>query len=179
MVSHAAGMLEQTTAGEGEEVDSQYEDPLETSPPRLERLEVRDDSSESENRPPYGQGREQMNVDQENRGTVPGVGLNPWNWDESSGERNDRRTARGTSDDPELVPDYSSLQGWGQWPGGQPPVYGPPLTAPQGLPGEARGQERRLGGGQGWGTAGTSPPPGLGNEPQEGGREHVMQASPQ
>ena len=46
MVSHAAGVLEQTTAGEGEEVDSQYEGPLETSPPRLERLGVRDDSSE-------------------------------------------------------------------------------------------------------------------------------------
>ena len=54
-----------------------------------------------------------MGVDQENREAVPGVGLNPWTWDESSGERNDRRTARGTSDDPELVPDYSSLQGWG------------------------------------------------------------------
>ena len=43
MVSHAAGMLEQTPAGEGEEVDSQYEDPLETSPPQLERLGVRDE----------------------------------------------------------------------------------------------------------------------------------------
>ena len=126
MVSHAAGMLEQTTAGEGEDVDSQYEDPLETSPPQLERLEVRDDSSGNGEEPPYGEGAEQMNIVQENMEAAPSVGLNPWNWDESSGERSDRRTTPGMSDGPELVPDYSSLQGWGEWPGGQPPVYGPP-----------------------------------------------------